>query len=147
MTYGCQKWALDAGRLWLICAESLHVKWPKRPCLQAFLSGASAKLSFVIAWAAGLYEGEGTATRCKGRLRLPVRMTNEETARRFADVVRCGTVYGPYKYHRSPDGYVRKPVWVWLAECEEAWTVADLLRPWLSTERRVQLERVFRAEA
>ena len=73
-------------------------------------------------------------------------MTNEETVRRFADVVRCGTVYGPYKY-RSPDGYVRKSVWVWLAECEEAWTVADLLRPWLSTERRVQLERVFRAEA
>ena len=49
--------------------------------------------------------------------------------------------------HPHPDKSSSKSVWVWLAECEEAWTVADLLRPWLSTERRVQLERVFRAEA
>jgi hypothetical protein len=99
----------------------------------------------MIAWAAGLYEGEGTATRCNGRLRLSVRMTNEETVRRFAAAVRCGTVYGPYKY-ASRDGYVRKPVWVWLADCEDAWSVAALLRPWLSAVRRAQLERVFRAD-
>jgi hypothetical protein len=110
------------------------------------MSGVSCKLPPMIAWAAGLYEGEGTATRCKGRLHLSIKMTNEETVRRFAAVVSCGTVYGPYK-SRSRDGYVRKPAWVWLAECEEAWTVADLLRPWLSTARREQLEWVFRAEA
>jgi hypothetical protein len=46
----------------------------------------------------------------------------------------------------GPDGSARKPVWVWVAECEDAWTVADLLRPWLSTVRLEQLERVFRAD-
>jgi hypothetical protein len=73
-------------------------------------------------------------------------MTNEETVRRFAAVVTYGTVYGPYK-PASGDGHLRKPVWVWLAECEDAWEVADLLRPWLSTTRRKQLEEVFRAVA
>jgi hypothetical protein len=99
----------------------------------------------MIAWAAGLYEGEGTATRCKGRLRLSIKMTNEETIRRFAAAVNCGTVYGPYK-PSSRDGYARKPVWVWLAECDDAWSVAELLRPWLSAARRSQLDRVFRAD-
>ncbi len=72
-------------------------------------------------------------------------MTNEETIRRFAAAVNCGTVYGPYQ-PPSRDGYARKPVWVWLGECEDAWSVADLLRPWLSAARRAQLERVFRAD-
>ena len=98
----------------------------------------------MIEWAAGLYEGEGTATRCKRRLRLSLRMTNEEPVRRFAAAVGYGTVYGPYKY-ASSDGCVRKPVWVWVAECEDALIVADLLRPWLSNERRQQLARVLRA--
>jgi hypothetical protein len=74
------------------------------------------------------------------------RNDNEETVRRFGAAVKCGTVYGPYK---SPnrDGYVRKPVWVWLAECEDALHVADLLRLWLGAARRGQLERVLCADA
>jgi len=68
----------------------------------------------------GSYEGEGTATRCGGRLRLALRMTNEEPVRQFAAVV---------------------------AEGEDAYDAANSLRPWLSAVRRVQLERVFRAEA
>ncbi|MGN6431825.1 MAG: hypothetical protein ACTHNB_14015 [Gaiellaceae bacterium] len=99
----------------------------------------------MIEWAAGLYEGEGTVTRCKHRLRLAVSMTNEEAVRRFADAVGCGTVYGPYQYDQR-DGSVRKPFWAWIAECEDALRVAELLTPWLSAERRRQLERVLRAE-
>ena len=95
----------------------------------------------MIGWAAGLYEGEGTATRCDGRLRLSVRMTNEEPVRRFAAAVRCGIVYGPYS-----NGAGRKLVWMWVAEGEDALSAADLLRTWLSRARRAQLERVFRAE-
>jgi hypothetical protein len=95
----------------------------------------------VIGWAAGLYEGEGTATRCDGRLRLAVRMTNEEPVRRFAAAVRCGAVYGPYN-----NGAGRRLVWMWVAEGEDALSVADLLRPWLSAARCAQLDRIFRAE-
>src|SRR5438552_19149656 len=109
---------------------SFPVKCSKRACLQGFSVRQLGHSVGVIAWAAGHYEGEGTATRCTGRLRLSVRMTNEETVRRFAAAVNCGTVYDPYKY-RSRDGYRRKPVCIWLAECEDAWRAADLLRPWL----------------
>jgi hypothetical protein len=42
---------------------------------------------------------------------------------------------------------IRKPVWMWVAEGEDAYDAANSLRPWLSAVRRVQLERVFRAEA
>jgi len=96
----------------------------------------------MIGWAAGLYEGEGTATRCGGRLRLAVRMTNDEPVRRFAAAVGCGIVYGPYS-----NGARRKRVWMWVAEGEDALVAADLLRPWLSRARREQLERVLRADA
>jgi len=96
----------------------------------------------MIGWAAGLYEGDGTATRCGGRLRLAVRMTNEEPVRRFAAAVGCGVVDGPYSNRAC-----RKRAWTWVAEGEDALIAADLLRPWLSTARRGQLERVFRAEA
>jgi hypothetical protein len=72
-----------------------------------------------LAWAAGLYVGEGTATRCGGYLRLGVKMTNEVAVRPSAPVVRCGTVYGPYNYHYR-DGCVRKPHWIWVALRDDA---------------------------
>jgi len=100
----------------------------------------------MLAWAAGLYEGEGPATRCGGYLRLALKMTNEEAVRRFAAVVPCATVYGPYNYDQ-PDGCVRKPHWIWIAQRDDALSVADELRPWLTAARRAQLERVLRAEA
>ena len=122
---------------------SFPVKCSKRACLQGFSVRQLGHSVGVIAWAAGLYEGAGTATRCAGRLRLSVRMTNEETVRRFGAAMRCGTVYGPYQ----PRDDIRKPVWMWVAEGEDAYDAANSLRPWLSAVRRVQLERVFRAEA
>lgn len=120
---------------------SFPVKCSKRACLQGFSVRQLGHSVGVIAWAAGLYEGEGTATRCAGRLRLSVRMTNEETVRRFGAAMRCGTVYGPYT-----NGPARRLVWMWVAKREDALRAADLLRPWLSKERCAQLERVFRAE-
>jgi hypothetical protein len=35
---------------------------------------------------------------------------------------------------------------MWVAQGEDALSVADLLRPWLSAARRAQLDHVFRAE-
>src|SRR5205809_8020442 len=105
---------------------SFDVKRLKKTCLQAFLCPTATAPFRGDCLAAGLYEGEGTATRCDGRLRLSVRMTNEEAVRRFGAAVRCGTVYGPYN-----NGVSGKQVWMWVAEREDALTAADLLRPWL----------------
>jgi hypothetical protein len=90
-----------------------------------------------IAWAAGLFEGEGSMTESGGRLDIRVKMTDEDVVRRFADVMECGKVYGPYKYDYR-DGSKRKPHWVWVALSYEAFEVLELLWPWLCTRRRAQ---------
>jgi hypothetical protein len=89
-----------------------------------------------LAWAAGLFEGEGTITQCGGRLFVRVKITDEEVAYRFASIVRFGTVYGPYHY--EPPGAKRKPHWIWHADEYEALEVLEMLWPWLSDRRHAQ---------
>jgi hypothetical protein len=98
-----------------------------------------------IAWAAGLFDGEGTATICRGRPRLGLRMTDEATVRRFAEAVGHGKVYGPYENDAQTkrDGYVRKPFFYWVAEVEVGRAVVDLLRPFLSEFRIIQIRSVM----
>lgn len=88
-----------------------------------------------IAWAAGLFDGEGTATICRGRPRLAVQMSDRECVSRFAQAMGCGFVYGPY-VHEYRDGYTRKPRFVWLAEGESYVIAAELLMPMLCTTKR-----------
>jgi hypothetical protein len=96
----------------------------------------------VIRWAAGLFEGEGCATRCGGRIRLSLKMTDEESVRRFERILAAGKIYGPYSWEGA-DGCVRRPFWMRVAEGESAWIVADKLWPWLSTRRCEQISAVF----
>jgi hypothetical protein len=67
-----------------------------------------------VAWAAGLFEGEGSITQSSGTLYVRLKMTHEGVVVRFDEVVRYGKVYGPYN-HQYNDGSIRKPYWVWLA--------------------------------
>lgn len=89
----------------------------------------------LIAWAAGLFEGEGCITATN--LALTVRMTNtdRELLDRFIDVVEVGTIYGPYDRSNERDGYTRKPVFCWVAQALEALEVLEVLSPWLSERR------------
>ena len=48
-----------------------------------------------IAWAAGLFEGEGCMTVSGGRPFMRLNSTDEDTPRRFWEVVAAGKVYGP----------------------------------------------------
>ena len=43
-----------------------------------------------IAWAAGLFEGEGTITQSGGRLYVRLKMTDESIVLRFAEIARFG---------------------------------------------------------
>jgi len=89
-----------------------------------------------IAWAAGLFEGEGSITQSGGRVRLSLKMTDEEPVRRFAKIIQRGTVYGPYAYERRADGHERKPFWAWVCyDRAEAGVTIERLAPWLSTRR------------
>jgi hypothetical protein len=92
-----------------------------------------------IAWAAGLFEGEGTITHARRRspgLLVAVTMTDEDVVRRFDEVVDRGKVYGPY----SPPSYRDrwKPFWRWQATGDAAHDVLDLIGPWLSPRRIAQ---------
>ncbi len=88
-----------------------------------------------IAWAAGLFEGEGCITETRGRLILRIHMTDEPVVRRFDDIVTCGLVYGPYRQDNNRDGYRRKPFWAWVASDYNAYDALNLLAPWLSDRR------------
>jgi hypothetical protein len=90
-----------------------------------------------VAWAARVFEGEGTITQSRGRLVVQVKMTDEEVIYRFATIVRWAEVYGPYQYEHS-DGYKRKPFWIWHADECVALEVLELLWPWLSGRRKGQ---------
>ena len=97
-----------------------------------------------IAWAAGLFEGEGTITLCSGRARLAIKMTDEETVLRFYKTIGAGKVYGPYPNRAGEkDGYARSDYWLWLVEGKEAAEVAMSLYPWLGQVRRDRVDEVM----
>jgi hypothetical protein len=99
-----------------------------------------------LAWAAGLFEGEGSITQSNGRLFVCLKMTDKPIVSRFANIVRFGDVYGPYD-HAGRDGSRRKPYWVWLAREYEALEVLEQLWPWLGERRRAQALAIAPIEA
>jgi hypothetical protein len=87
-----------------------------------------------IAWAAGLFEGEGTITICGGSLHLRVQMTDLEVLERFCQIVGTGKIYGPYTT-QFKDGFNRKPRWTWVCYGPLARATYLTLSPWLSPRR------------
>lgn len=92
-----------------------------------------------IAWAAGLFEGEGCITICKRECRPTARinMTDEDVIRRFHAIVGIGKVYGPYQSAGN-----RKPYWTWYARQADAFVVIEMLADWLSHRRLERTEEV-----
>jgi len=93
-----------------------------------------------LAWAAGLFEGEGTVTLCGGRPRLAVKMNDEQAVRRFAETVKAGKVYGPYGPYKS--SLAKRQHFVWIGEKGAAEMVAALLWPWLGPRVRTRLNEI-----
>jgi hypothetical protein len=84
-------------------------------------------------WAVGIFEGEGTfatrGLRAGGAMRL--RMTDRDVVERFAQIVGCGTVYGPY----AQQG--RKPIWMWACQRkDELEPLVVRMLPWLGIRRQ-----------
>lgn len=95
-----------------------------------------------LAWAAGLFEGEGSihAQTSGGRkyLLLNLSSTDKDVVERFARAMQCGKVYGPYT-EKNP----LRPRWSWHAKNKaDAAQAVELLEPFLCERRRAKLEEV-----
>lgn len=96
------------------------------------------------AWAAGLFDGEGSATthKAQGRRRQPELFVYQagaadppEVLTRFRDIVECGSVLGPY----------RGRLWCWRAGSgRDIARVATSLWPWLAEPKRRQFTDISR---
>ena len=94
-----------------------------------------------IAWAAGLFEGEGSISRYRRQgqsfdIRVGMNMTDEDVIRQFDAVVDRGKVYGPYSPRLR--GSHPKPIWNWVALGDAGHDVIDLLGPWFLSRRAAQ---------
>lgn len=79
-----------------------------------------------IAWAAGLFEGEGCITVSNGRPVMRLNSTDADTPRRFCEIVGAGKVYGPYGI--------------------DAMLTVQLLSPWFGERRRRTASQLFGRE-
>lgn len=86
----------------------------------------------LIAWAAGLFEGEGTIVaggKRERRVGLALVMTDEDVVRRFGGVVGFGHVTGPYDRGH-------KPTWHWhCRSARDVEAVLGQLLPYLGARR------------
>lgn len=75
-----------------------------------------------LAWAAGIFDGEGTVTWTNGRTRKTLRLSvaqsgSPEIPERFQKAVGLGSVHGPY----GPYGtHTRQPQYQWNANGADA---------------------------
>jgi hypothetical protein len=93
-----------------------------------------------LAWAGGLFEGEGTifaATRGR-HLSLAMNMTDLDVIERFRDAVDLGKVYGPYENRSSSDDSPRKRFYGWRIPATDCPEALRLLWPWLGERRRAR---------
>lgn len=96
-----------------------------------------------IAWAAGLFEGEGSFnTTCphKGRgltkryLRLTMQSCDLDVLERFQRIVGVGAIYAVRPDPRRPDA---KRIWSWVASGERVFVeILGLFMPYLGKRRR-----------
>lgn len=106
-----------------------------------------------LAWAAGVFDGEGTAAttvdrRGRGYLRVNLSVYQAggieeppQLLQRFKEAVGVGYINGP---QTRPTGFRRKPMWAFSVQnIKDFKIVAAKLRPWLSDVKIVQLDAVL----
>jgi hypothetical protein len=95
-----------------------------------------------LAWAGGLFEGEGCIGLSHKAPSLQVRMCDEDSVRRFGLIVGAGKVYGPYETKPTADHKPKspwRPNFLWTARSGAAIEVAKLLFPYLGSRRQSTL--------
>jgi hypothetical protein len=104
----------------------------------------------LLAWAGGLYDGEGSASLTphrthQGHFSPEVALTQSGTSsprvlERFREIVRRGRIYGPYAQEGA-----RVPVFRWKAAAHDDVEYSlYVLAPWMGSVKREQARRVLR---
>ena len=104
-----------------------------------------------LAWAAGLFEGEGTITRlnkvgASKRWSIAVGMTDYSVIQKLFEVVGVGHVHGPYTYKNSKNRKreFHSPYWVWnVAYRDGIIEVYGQFAKWLSVRRLVKFDEAL----
>jgi hypothetical protein len=96
-----------------------------------------------LAWAAGLFEGEGSITwnraKGKGYVVLLLSMTDGDVVRRFHGALGLGRLNGPYRRGLAASGNPRKPLFYWSASgFEHVQAIVAMFWPWLGDRRRAR---------
>jgi hypothetical protein len=94
-----------------------------------------------IAWAAGLFEGEGCfSLQSRGNPRATLSMTDFDVVRRFAEVVGFGTVFDKVP-PRLPH---HKPQLAWrVTSFERTQALIAMFWPWLGERRRARAVEIL----
>ena len=98
-----------------------------------------------IAWAAGLFEGEGSIGLTARDLlpRLRISMTDRDVLDRFCTAVTAGSVSGPYAGNGSKTPTGRKPMYVWQANgIVDVSRILDAFWPYLGERRRAKANEI-----
>jgi hypothetical protein len=99
-----------------------------------------------VAWAAGLFEGEGCLTSIhqgEGRINLVMKlgMTDEDVVRKFARIVGCGNVR-----EQHPTGRGRKTSWHWYCGAQkEIERLVAFFSPYFGTRRLARASELLEA--
>jgi hypothetical protein len=99
-----------------------------------------------VAWAAGLFEGEGSIGTFRSKNcetpRLVLSMTDYDVIVRLHQTVGFGRVNGPYQRNRAKPTW--KPQWVWsVTGFERVQALLAAWWPWLGARRRAQVTAVL----
>lgn len=102
-----------------------------------------------IAWAAGLFEGEGhiSIIRVKARpdslhlIRLGITMTDRDVLGRFCATVECGRVTGPHTFNRPAH---HKPIYRWaIGNRKDVERILLAFLPWLGERRSAKAQEML----
>jgi hypothetical protein len=101
-----------------------------------------------VAWAAGLFEGEGCISvyqreyGAKIQPQIRLGMTDADVVARFARIVGCGSVTVSHGPKHQANGW--KPLHQWVVyEAEKVRTVLNLLMPYLGERRSAKAREVL----
>lgn len=90
-----------------------------------------------IAWAAGLFEGEGCISNAgKRSVPLTINSTDRDVLERFQEIVGCG---GIYAIRRREQKAHHKEIWQWQVTArDEVTRILESFLPWLQTRRSMR---------
>lgn len=96
--------------------------------------------TLITAWAAGLFEGEGTIGIIKGRVRVAIHMTDYDVLEKLRDN------FGGQIYNTKKQKDHHKQSWVWtITSTENAMSFLMDIEPYLGSRRKARIDEAVNA--